>query len=375
MLPVVHPEVLAPEFVPPVLLYRHREVERLVADLGDAPGPKVGLVLGPTGSGSSAVARQAARRIVEELRRRGPETSHALLACVRLRWTRGAQGVAEGLVQHLDPGFHAEGFPTNEIMAGFLRRLRRDRRPAVVVLDDVGRSAPELSGILRAFAHPDRFLPEGVDDAPPLSLLLAGVPEAVAAWRQVERIGLATGVRIELAPYARDQVEGIVRDRLERALGREAPPAIARAISDRTELDGGGATRALELLRRRLLGSTTSADRSGVLAAAPPIAVEPHFIEAIERAASGAAASLGSVRAWEARLAQRDGRRPLPLTTMWRRLLRLESMGLVRRTVRTGGPGGTRSTLELLTPVREWPSPPAPRGSRPAAATGASPMS
>ena len=373
MLAVPHPEVLAPEFVPPVLRYRNRELGEVGAGLNEVERTAV-VVVGPPGSGSSAVARLAARRAAEELRRIAPSEPPALVAAVRLRWTRGAQGVAGALVQHLDPGFHAEGFPTNEIMAGFIRRLRRDRRAAVVVLDDVGRSAPELSGILRAFAHPDRFLPEGVDDPPRLRLLLAGAPEAVGVWRHFARGDGGPFRRVELAGYTREQLEGIVRDRLERALAREAPNALAREVADRAMADGGGATRALEILRRRLLGRAELVTRPSLGAPMPAAGaiVEPHFIEAIERAASGSAAALGTVRAWEERLAALAGRRPLPLTTMWRRLLRLEAMGLVRRTVRTGGPGGTRSTLELITPVREWPSPPAPPGSRPVGGPGGS---
>ena len=189
-MPVPFPEVLAPDYTPPVLFGRAVELERLREWLLGPPSPgstpRIASVVGPSGSGTSVLTRVAARRWVEALRREDPMV-RPVLATVRVRWCRGSQSIAAALVQHLDDGFRATGFPINEILAGFLRRLRRDGRPAVVVLDDIGRSAPDLTPILRAFAHPGRFLPEGVDDPPKVWLLLAGAPEAVGAWAQTAR--------------------------------------------------------------------------------------------------------------------------------------------------------------------------------------------
>ena len=36
------------------------------------------------------------------------------------------------------------------------------------------------------------------------------------------------------------------------------------------------------------------------------------------------------------------------------RIVRLEQAGYVRREIRTGGSGGTRSVVRLLTPIDEW---------------------
>ncbi len=368
MLSVPHPEVLHHDFVPPVLRYRAPELERLHEALR-APGGAGGVawVTGPEGSGSSALARLAARRCAEELRREAPGAPAPLVAAVRVRWCHGSQSLAAALLQHLDDGFHPTGFPTNEILAGFVRRLRREGRAGIVVLDDIGRSAPDLRPVLRAVLSPERFLPEGVDEPPCLRLLLAGAQEAAGAWSQVGTLAPPTVERVELSPYGPRELEAIVRDRLERALGRSAPEPLATEVAARAAREGGGASRALELLRRRLL-SDASASVRPTLRLAPgdnALALEPHLVAALDRAVGVSTASLGELRAWEARLAREQGVRPLPLTTMWRRLLKLEAMGLLRRSVRPGGPGGTRSTLELLTPVAEWPVRRAPSRSRP----------
>jgi hypothetical protein len=369
MMPVPFPEVLAPDYTPPVLFGRAVELERLREWLLGPPSPgstpRIAAVVGPGGSGTSVLTRVAARRLVEALRREVPMV-RPVLATVRVRWCRGSQSIAAALVQHLDDGFRATGFPINEILAGFLRRLRRDGRPAVVVLDDIGRSAPDLTPILRAFAHPGRFLPEGVDDPPKVWLLLAGAPEAVGAWAQMTRAGVSSERRLDVRPYPRSTLKEIVADRVGRAMGRTPPESLVARLTDRCWVEGGNATRAIDQMRRLLLGTSPGPAREHTGGGdSTTWAVEPHVVEAIDRAIDGASAPLGEVRAWEARLARREGRRPLPATTMWRRLLRLEALGLVRRSVRPGGPGGTQSTLELLTPVSDWPVPRARVETRP----------
>src|SRR5690348_12753095 len=114
MLRAVHPEVLTAEWLPPVAIGRRVELEQMHAHLG--PGPAMGLrgalVLGGSGTGTSTVARLAARRCADTLRRDagGPPP---LLVTVRVRWCRGTQGVAGALLQRLDEGFEPRGFPVN----------------------------------------------------------------------------------------------------------------------------------------------------------------------------------------------------------------------------------------------------------------------
>ena len=64
----------------------------------------------------------------------------------------------------------------------------------------------------------------------------------------------------------------------------------------------------------------------------------------------------------EGALAREAGQRPLPATTLWRRIVALERAGYVRREVRPGGAGGTLSVVRLLTPIDEWVTAPGPWG-------------
>ncbi|MCI4360140.1 MAG: hypothetical protein L3J91_00390 [Thermoplasmata archaeon] len=357
---VPHPEVLSPEFVPPTVFGRERELEQvrriLIPDDVDAPGSHAVLIRGASGSGTSAVARVSAHRITEWVHR-SREGAPVVLVTLRAPSHRGTQGLAAELVRRLDEGFQPRGFHTMEMLAGFLRRLNRERRSAVIVVDDVGPSAPDLTPFFRAFLQPDRFLPEGVGARLSTWFLLAGRPEAAGLWGQALRCGFGPTSVVDLVPYGRRELDAIVRDRAARALGHPPAPELTERIAARAFGEGGSASRAVQLLRRELLGPEPRAlpSDAGVGSARHLIDVELHLLEALATSLADAPAELGAIRAEEARRARRMGRRPIPTTTLWRRLLRLETAGLLRRRVRPGGPGGTRSTLEILRPISEWP--------------------
>ncbi len=354
MFVVSHPEVLADDWLPPTPLGRESETREVVRRLDPptpvAPPPWVVAVAGPSGTGTSTVARRAAREVADRLRAASGRPPRILP--VRVATLRGSHGVATALLRQFDPGFEGRGFPTAEIVAGVLRRLRREARPAVVVFDDVAVGGPELGPLVRAFAEPNRFLPEGESGLPPLWTILAGSPEGLTTAVAGGGARLALGPFVRLDGYAEPTLRAIVRDRAERSLGAPVPEALVRAVVARAIADGGGARRAFEILRRELLGSSHGSD--GRPSRKATVLVEPHLIEAIGQASRGALARLGEVRRWEETLARQVGLKPLPTTTLWRRIVRLERAGYVRREIRTGGPGGTLSLLRVLTPLEDW---------------------
>ncbi len=363
MFAVPHPEVLATDWLTPHPIGRQREVEEVVRRLDPptpvAPPPWMVAVAGPPGSGTSTVARRAAREVVERLRH-GPGAREPRLLRVRLAGLKGPHGVASALLRLLDDGFDGRGFPVAEILAGLLRRLRRERQPFVVVLDDAVVGGPELAPVLRALVEPDRFLPEGEAGLPPWWTILAGTPEGLAAADRAWRGPSPLGPHVRLRAYPTEALTAIVRDRAERALGRPAPGALSAAWVARAVEEGGGSRRAVELLRRELLRGG-GPPRAGFIprAGEPTIRIEARVVDAIGRASGGVSALLGDLRRTEAALARSAGVEPLPTTTLWRRIVRLEQAGYVRREVRTGGAGGSRSLVRVLTPIDEWVTAPA----------------
>ncbi len=355
---IAHAEVLARDWLPPVVPGRASEVAELVRRLDPpaphAPPPWIVAVAGVPGSGTSTVARRAAREVADRVRAALGEPFPRVLA-VRTPFLRGPHGVATALLQRLDDGFDGRGFPVPEILAGLMRRLRREGRPTVVLLDDVGVGGPDLAPVVRAFAEPDRFLPEGETGLPPLWTLLAGTHEGLQAVERAVDSRTNIGPFVPLAPYAPGTLRTLVADRAERALGHPASSDLVSRIVGRTVEDGGGARRAIELLRREILGVTIREVRDGVPSTQlRALSVEPWVVRAIGVAAQGRAARLGEVKRLEAELAREHGARPLPTTTLWRRIVRLEQAGYVRREIRPGGSGGTLSVVRILTPVDEW---------------------
>ena len=358
MYPTPHPEVLARDWLPPVVLGREREVaealRRLDPPRPTSPPPWVVGVVGPPGSGTSSIARRAARGVADCLRQEG-ERVHPRTLWVRTAGLRGTHGVATGLLRQLDEGFDGRGFSVTEIVAGLLRRLRREGQPAVVVLDDVRVGGPDLGPLLKALGAPDRFLPEGEYGLPSTWTLLAGTPEGWASTLGQTDDPAALGRPVGLVPYTDHGLRSIVRDRAARALGRPPSEWLVGKVVDGSVGDGGGARRALDLLRRELLGTTFRLGTNAFPTERPAVVeVELRVVRAIEAAARDREARIGDVRRHEAELAVAQGSPPLPATTLWRRIVRLEHAGYVTREVRPGGVGGTRSVLRLVTPVDEW---------------------
>jgi len=365
-----NPEVLAHDWLPPVALAREREVRdavcRIDAPRPQAPPPWVLGIAGPPGSGTSTIARRAARETVDRLRAAGAHPSVRLLA-VRTPLLRGTHGVATSILQRFDDGFDGRGFPTAEIIAGILRRVRREGCATVIVLDDVGVGGADLSPLVKAFGEPDRFLPEGESGLPPLWTVVAGTREGLSTALSNAESRFPVRPFVELAPYSETALRAIVRDRLERACGPPCPEAVVERIVAQSVADGLGARRAIDLVRREVLGGRTS--RRSARAPIPVlerVPVEPRVLRAIGAASQGIVAPIAEVRRFEAELASRQGLRPLPTTTLWRRLVRLERAGYLRREIRTGGSGGSRSVLRLLSPIDEWVTDPCgpgtPRG-------------
>ncbi len=358
MLSASYPEVLANDWLPPVALGRQREVLEVVRRLDPprprAPPPWIVGIAGRSGSGTSVVARRAAREVADRWRT-GGEVGSVRPVAVRVGGLRGSHGVATALLRRLDEGFDGRGFATREILAGFLHRLRRAGRAVVVVLDDLSVGAPDLAPVLRAIIEPDRFLPEGGEGLPPIWTILAGTEESLATVATHVAEGVSLEPFVHLEPYSGELLRRIVLDRAERTLGRPFAPESVVEIVGRALSEGGGARRAIDLVRRAILGASMPASLGAERPVARPgVAIEPRVVRAIREATRGAGARLGEVRRHEAELARALGERPLPTTTFWRRIVRLERAGYVRREIRTGGNGGTVSLVRLMTPIDEW---------------------
>ena len=361
MFRAVHPEVLAPDWLPPVPLGRRGPLASLLRWLAEpgTAGAHSGsaIVLGPRGSGTSMLARLAARGWVESQEVAGGSSS-VVQAVIRPGEAHGAQGAAGELLRALDPEYELRGFSVSELLAGFLRRLRSAQRPAVVVFHDVGPAAPDLSRLISGLLDPGGFLPEGGEGIPPLALVLGGSPEAPRTIAKTKWARSLEPRTLRLLPYTETELTAIVRDRAERSLARSVPAEWVERVVRRAVRDNGSAARAVEVLRRELLGPVISevGPVYSSVPTGPVLSIEPPLLSALGQLEEGVPVRVGELRSRTTELARTHGEVPMPATTFWRRIIRLERAGVVRRQVRTGGSGGSLSTVALVRPVGEWSS-------------------
>jgi hypothetical protein len=361
MFRAVHPEVLAPDWLPPVPLGRRGSLASLVRWLNEPLSPTAlagaAIVLGPRGSGTSTLARLGARSWAEG-QPLGVGPVGVVQVTIRPAAVHGSQGAAGELLRALDPEYELRGFPVSELLAGFLRRLRTSQRPAVVVIDDLGPDAPDLSRLVAGLVNPGGFLPEGGDGVPPIAVVLAGAPDGLRAISKTQLPRLLSPHTVQLLPYTETELTAIVRDRAERSLARSVPAEWVERVVRRAVRDHGSATRAVDLLRRELVGRDVS-ELGPVYPSSgegTQISIEPPLLSALGQLEEGVPVRIGELRERATDLARNHGEPALPATTFWRRIVRLERAGLVRRTVRTGGSGGSLSTVVLVRPLGEWSS-------------------
>jgi hypothetical protein len=347
------PETLSAEWVPPAPLARHAELaylEQCLRPSAPQEVPRVAVV-GPRGAGSSTLTRYVAARWV----RRSGRVERGRVIVVPVRWCAGTVGVASNLLRAYDEGFGGRGFSVAEVMAGFVRRLLRENRPVAVVLDDAGAAGPELRPILHALLHPAAFLPEGLSKPPTWAVLVAGTLPAPALQRELADSGWRPENRLTLAAYSGLELEALLLDRARRALGTEVDHAWVAGVVARTLSDGGGARRAIELLRSEFELGPSRANGAPSRPGPDLESIEPRLLAALARATASGPCELGALREAERRLAEREGAAPLAATTLWRRMIRLEQMGVLDREVRSGGPGGSRSLVRLRRPLPQSP--------------------
>ncbi|MFG1529950.1 MAG: hypothetical protein AAFA34_01560, partial [Thermoplasmata archaeon] len=127
----------------------------------------------------------------------------------------------------------------------------------------------------------------------------------------------------------------------------------AAEIAHQTWIEGGGARVAIDRLRQEL-GVRAIVEGPEVPGPRSEASIEPHLGRALVSALSSGSCDVGELHRWEVLWARRAGRPPLATTTFWRRMVTLERRGWLRREVRCGGVGGSRTRLVARRPVAEW---------------------
>ena len=339
-------------------------VERALALLGRTPNggrPNALAILGPRGTGTSHIARAS----LESLAAGTVAPSSPQTLRVDLRGVRGGHPAIQALFRNLDPAFNAQGAATEHLTLLWLRRMRSEGRPFQIWLDNFSGSWPALARFLPPLLDPRQILPEGVAGLPRYVVVVSGEGPS-RPWEDLP----GNPPALSVPPWERSELEALSR-RVLAGPGRKAadPRAVDRLVGLLLTEDRG-----LSSLSEILSRARAAAREAGRTELRAEDLETPHQVPwRLRQARSFDAFLLGLLK-------EMSTGAPLPLSALtrglrgrcaslgvpvpsvarlWRRLRRLETLGLVSREIRVGGPGGTRSLLSLHDPADRLA--PAPR--------------
>ncbi len=340
------PRVAQKTWRAPVLVGREELLqaqERALRVALDRDGRAVVSVVGPRGSGTTSVAECALATFTQGfLGSRSP-----LVLKVDASTCRTPGLLVKALFRLIDPAFQGQGASTEFLSMLLLRRLRTLGRPAVVWIDQV-HSSGEFGRVVRALARPQEVLPEGNAGLPPVLVLASGARDLVAEGIEA--------IRTIVRPLPGPALFEAIRTRAALAFHRLPGHEVLRAWADLVVARGWGLSIVGDLLAEA--GARAEARGSPLVEpqdVALPRALPRHGADAegfeaallhVLRAAKGPFAVGDLRRGVIARCGEVGIRAPTP-ARLWRHLVALERKGLVRREVRLGGTGGSRTLVTL----------------------------
>lgn len=256
--------------------------------------------------------------------------------------------LVKALFRQIDPAIQLGGTSTEFLSMLLLRRLRSLARPAIVWLDQVHLTG-EFGRVPRALARPQEVLPEGTEGLPPLLLVASGSREVIPVD--------ADALRVVVPPLQGAVLLEALRARAALAFQTPPLPEVQRAWADLTVASGWGLAMVGDLLaeagaRAEARGSFRVELQDVTL----PSSLPRHgrdaegFGQAVLEVLRNAKGSLtaGELRRRVGEVCASSGMRAPTQARLWRHIVGLERRGVVRREVRLGGSGESRSAIALL---------------------------
>ena len=192
---------------------------------------RLGLLLGPSGSGKSLVLAELSRRA---------ERAGAVVAVVP-----AAVATADGLLTQLALGLYANPeFSSGgawQATTDRLAELKLEELTAVVLIDDLDRATSDAQFVL------ERVL--AINEAP---LTIVATARSESARRISPRILEQAALRIDLAPWNEDETRTYLQSSLAQA-GRKQPAFDDAAVKRLFQLSGGAPRKVNQLAQLALL--------------------------------------------------------------------------------------------------------------------------
>ena len=325
----------------PSLLKGQHEVLNELRRISLSPEPL--FIRGPRGVGTSVLAREYVSELRTHLNGRNPVVIRVDVSTRNCPGGDPSYGVAAALLQHFQPDAPVRGASRDRIMWWFLRRILVGGGPVIVWLDQLRPNVRSLGSVVEPLLIPGTLLGDA-GGLPEVFLVLSGSGDA----------GLSGSVRrIHVPPLRAGAVHEILEARVQRT-GRVWTPGAVGKVTDILATRGNSLSTMEEVVK-------TAMERAGCHGIITEQDVHPPatmgrprtnthnaelcVLEALWSA--GGSMSAGQLNQAVARSFFQSGE-PRPTDSSIRRwMARMQRLGLVERTVKLGGDGGTRSVVTL----------------------------
>lgn len=298
---------------------------------------------GPRGVGTSALAKKYICQLRAQLGDMDPVVIRVDVSAQNCPGGNPASGVAAALLQHFLPGTSLKGYSRDRIMWWFLRRVMAGGSPVVLWLDQLRPNVRTLEGVVKPLLSPDLLLGDA-EVLPKVLLVVSGSSDAELDSRVM---------RIHVPPLPVGTVRSILEDKARQTSRAFTPGALVKSMNI-FATEGNS----LSVMDEVLKAAVRSAGCHGIITeedVVPPDATDrPRanmptvylcVLEVLRKAGRGL--PMGElVRELSIRLTT-EGQHIPSLCSVRRWTARMQSQGLVSRTVTVGGDGGTTSVVSL----------------------------
>ena len=202
------------DYVPEELLHRDEQL-RFLAQMFKPVLSGIAqnvVIKGPVGTGKTVIAKKFCKKLVQLARGQGKIIEYVHINC-RKRSTDAM--VLLGILNHFDSRFPDRGFSVQEMLEVLRKQLKKRDAQLLVVLDEA--DALLKKGTSNLVYSLTRFSDESSMDKTPISLILISQKDVLS---MVDSSSLSTFKRsnvLSLDKYARDELYGIVQQRVELA--------------------------------------------------------------------------------------------------------------------------------------------------------------
>ena len=202
------------DYVPEELLHRDEQL-RFLAQMFKPVLSGIAqnvVIKGPVGTGKTVIAKKFCKKLVQLARGQGKIIEYVHINC-RKRSTDAM--VLLGILNHFDSRFPDRGFSVQEMLQVLRKQLQKRDAQLLVVLDEA--DALLKKGTSNLVYSLTRFSDESSMDKTPISLILISQKDILS---MVDSSSLSTFKRsnvLSLDKYARDELYGIVQQRVELA--------------------------------------------------------------------------------------------------------------------------------------------------------------